>query len=506
MRMKFVGRLLILTCVFSICFLLLFVRLFSLQILHGKELKDRAIQGQTRYLSAEEVARGDIVDASGKSLLVGDNKAMAVFVSKEHGVIATEAGKGVIESDQLMDTYNVSIKSRYGAGALARHLIGHLQGDKGANGLEMAYNQYLMCEERYFWELVLDARGKVVPELSFGLEEVEQVSRHRLVLTLDYDIQAVVEDILDQQQLVGAVVVINPHNGDLLAVASRPNYDQNIVTQANNHESYLNRAFQHYYPGSIFKILIGAAALEEGIVDIWEKHECNGSFIFPTGLTINCWQKDGHGSINMTEAMAFSCNTVFIKYALELGRKNLIKYTDRLGLNSNQILGYPQSPLNYIKIDYGPGKVANAALGQEGIMLTPVQMAVLVSSIANGGYTVTPRVVKSVIDQDDNPILGIPSVPPHRVWSGDTASKIGEMLYAVNRWGTGINAWSDNVPSAGKTGSAEAGKGINAIYAGYFPIDSPQYAVVVLIKDGSSGGKSAAPIFKKIIERISGLN
>jgi len=201
--------------------------------------------------------------------------------------------------------------------------------------------------------------------------------------------------------------------------------------------------------------------------------------------------------------MAHSCNPVFINLGLRLGRQNLLKYSERVGLTENLVLGYPQNIIDKIQIDFGPGKIANASLGQEGIMITPVQVAVLLSSIANGGYVVTPRVVKEIVGHSGKIVHAVAAVPPYRIWSQNTAKEVKEMLFAVNKWGTGHNAWTTNAPSAGKTASAQSGNNINAWYAGFYPIDKPQYVVVILVEKGKSGGQDAAPVFKRIIEELN---
>lgn len=496
------NRLGIIFLILVFSFSLLLIRLVYIQLINGNELRQQAFQMQNRYISSEEIPRADIIDRNGISLIGSEVKTREAIITSDRRVFISKDSHELVPVSDFGEhrVFSMPIIKRYGKDSLARHLIGHLADGRGATGLERIYDDYLVSAPRYLWKIVLDGRGNIVPGLSFQKEE-RDIPRNQLVLTLQMDIQGAVEAVMDYHDISGAVVVMNPHNGDLLAVASRPNYDQNnlLVTQGSN---LLNKAFQYYFPGSIFKTFIAAATLEEELAISTDVFHCNGAYVFPTGLSINCWNKEGHGNINLIEAMAYSCNSAFIDIGLRLGRNNILKYTERLGLTKNIIMGYPQNKVSHINIDYGPGKIANASLGQEGIMITPVQMGVLLSSIANGGYVVTPRVVMEIQDKDGRPMEKITSVPPYKVWSDTTVSSLQDMLYAVNRWGTGINAWSSEVPSAGKTASAETGSGLNALFTGYFPLDNPEYVVVVVVEGGRSGGADAAPIFREIVEKI----
>ena len=486
-----------------ISFSLLLIRLVDIQVINADELSQRASQVQNKYLSVEDIPRADIVDRVGRSLLGSEIEAREVMITNDRRILISDNEEELVQVADFEENqfFSLPIITRYGTESLARHLIGHLVEGRGANGLERIYDDYLISSSKYLWKIVLDGRGNIVPGLSFQREERE-VPRNKLVLTIDKEVQQVVEEVIDNHGVTGAIVVMDPQNGDLLAVASRPNYDQNNLLGNFHETSLLNKAFQHYFPGSLFKTLVAAAALEEDLVNPTDGFLCTGAYVFSTGLSINCWNKEGHGHLNLVEGMAYSCNPTFIDVGLRLGRQNIIKYTERLNLTENIVMGYPQNLISKIEIDYGPGKIANASLGQEGIMLTPVQMGVLMSSIANGGYAVTPRVVKEIQDNGGNVLEEISSIPPYKVWSDDTVTVLQEMLYAVNRWGTGTNAWNNYFPSAGKTASAETGSGTNALFSGYFPIHEPKYVVIVLIEGGASGGGNAAPIFKDILEEI----
>ncbi|KUO50607.1 MAG: hypothetical protein APF76_08140 [Desulfitibacter sp. BRH_c19] len=500
---NFSHRLSTLLIILLISFTLLLIRLVYIQVINGDDLRQRAFDVQNKYLNAEEIPRADIVDRTGISLLGNQVETREVMITNDRGIFISDNKEELVQVADLAENqfFYLPVTTRYGNESLARHLIGHLVEGRGANGLERIYDDYLISSSKYLWKIVLDGRGNVVQGLSFQREE-RDVARNKLILTLDREIQEIVELVMENHGVSGSVVVMDPENGDLLAIASRPNYDQNNLLDHIDETNLLNKAFQHYFPGSLFKTFIAAAALEEGVVKTTDQFLCTGAYVFPTGLSISCWKSKGHGHLNLIEGMAYSCNPTFIDVGLRLGRENIIKYAERLKLTDNTVMGYPQNTINRIDIDYGPGKIANASLGQEGVMLTPVQMGVLISSIANGGYAVTPRVVKGIKDNNDNLVEEVIPIPPYKIWSDDTVAALQEMLYAVNRWGTGTNAWSNNYPSAGKTASAETGSGVNALFSGYYPVDNPKYVVIVIVEGGRSGGGDAAPIFKDILETI----
>jgi len=542
-------RLKIVFLLFSLFSTALLIRLSYLQIYKSSILAQQAAEARNYYIPAEKYLRGDIVDRNGKSLLDSKEEPALIVVpsmikSSENirklanilkedprkieekifrskgmsygnapRVIKYSLGsqeKSTIEKEDIEGVFIVPIKMRYGPGSLARHLVGHLMVGKGVKGIERIYDVELTNNSPdFFWKVVFDARGNVIPGLSFKKVLVKEQKEKQILLTIDKEIQRIVEKIMDENVNRGAVVVMNPYNGDILAAASRPNFFQKEIGKDDENINYLNKAFEHYYPGSIYKLVVAAAALEENIVKPGENFYCSGQHVFSSGLTINCWNEEGHGNLTFNEALALSCNSTFIEIALRLGRYNLFKYSKKFGLTSDDILGYPLPEFTPVNIDYGPGKVANASMGQEGIRVTPVQIAALISCIANGGTRVTPRVVQGIVDENGNYTKSIASNVSGPVMSKENAEKLQNMLTEATLWGTGKNAWIPEIGAAGKTGSAETGATdeegnsvLNAWFAGYAPLDNPRYTVVVLVEGGKSGGTSAAPVFKEIMSNI----
>ncbi|NLJ99755.1 MAG: hypothetical protein GX318_00760 [Clostridia bacterium] len=560
-------RIYIILAMLYMVFLLLFLRLAHLQLVMGDQLSVEAVKNHTSLIAGEDVPRGCILDRNG--LTITDTRVTPTLMlfpeilGKDEEIWRLSEILGVpksvirgkvkgnnnfipnlsrdqvreIESANIMGAYVIPLKTRYGPGSLARHIVGHVNNmdeeawddilkkdlpDKneedrykitdiiGVKGIEKIYEKYLRGETpEFYWLASSDAHGRVIPGLSFKQFVTEtSIGRNQVVLTLDSFIQGKVEEVMDSRDIRGAVVVMDVFTGDVLAMASRPNYDQNVLgvyldSAAEGQENaFNNRALDPYHPASIFKILIAAAALEEGVVDPWEEFFCKGEYVFDSGLVMNCWNKGGHGRINFKESLAHSCNCVFIELALRLGREKIMEYSEKLHLNNTEVIGYPVPAFKSVNIaPYGEGKIGNAALGQEGVRLSPLQISVLVSTIANGGLCVKPRLLREIRGPQGDTIKEFKRGKGDRTLSEKTALELQEMLFCTTQWGTGVNAWIPGYGSAGKTGSAETGSHgakINAWFAGYIPLDEPRYTVVVLAEGGRSGGDTAAPVFKEI--------
>lgn len=448
-----------------------------------------------------------------------------------------------LEKMDIPGVYIVPIKSRYGPESLAVHLIGHLnsideatwgrlkkQGlaDRGLNsykksdvigvkGLEAQYESYLRATEpEYYLQATVDAKGRLLDGLGFTKRENFALQeRNNLVLTIDKDIQKAVEEVMDRRVKKGAVVVQEVNTGKILAMASRPAFDQNnlwetLASHGKDEHEFVNRALEHYYPGSVFKTVIAAAALEEKISSPGEKYVCSGFYTFGTGLTIPCWKEGGHGELTLSEAFAQSCNPIFIELGLKLGREKIIEYARRFGLTEDILIGYKLNKFPSINIESSsPGAVGNAVLGQLGVMLSPLQVTSLMTTIANQGVYLEPRVVER-IESDSKKIIKTWQTPPGlQAVSSATAKKVKEMLTAVTTYGTGKMAWVEPEGTAGKTSTAQTGnikksgkEIVNGWFAGFGPLNQPQYAITVMIEDAITGGTDAAPVFKEIMEKI----
>ena len=312
-----------------------------------------------------------------------------------------------------------------------------------------------------------------------------------MVLTLDLDVQQAVEEVLDGKAVKGAAVVIDIPTGEVRAVVSR----LLLVQQRCALWEEINRSTELYHPGSVFKILVAAAALAEGLVTPDETFRCDGKYLFASGESISCWKKDGHGEISFREAFANSCNQVFVEVALRLGRERLEDYAEQLGL-TKCVIGYegPTTPRGKVRIGKYDGQLGNAALGQEGVQISPVNLAALAATVARGGEYLQPTLVKKVCDASGETVREISRPAAIRVLPESVSRELQKMMEFTVKEGTGKKADVPVLGSAGKTGSAETGKKDengqpvnNAWFVGYAPLEKPQLALAVFVEGEALG-------------------
>lgn len=375
--------------------------------------------------------------------------------------------------------------------ALAWHVLG-LGGARSAlSGLERSY-QSILNQPHYFQEIftLVDGLQQSLPGL--GVRRRQGVYPAGVVLTLDRSIQQAVEETLDQREFRGAVVVLKAQTGEILAMASRPvvrldHWQESVMSRE---APFLNRAVTAYHPGSIFKLIILSAALEEGLL------RGDETFLDPE-----------RGLISLQDALAYSYNPVFIETTLRLTPSLLLDYAEKLGLGRPCNIGLMEESGGVLPSGIGLGlsDQTNLALGQQQVMTTPLQIASIVQTIAHNGLRYPPTLLRGF--RVGSQIRQWSSVTPQRVLSTATALKIQKMMAAVVEYGTGQAA---ELPqgAAGKTGTAqvaEAGLVLpgHAWFAGYTPLAEPRYVTVVFCEAGISGGRTAAPIFREIMLKIN---
>lgn len=407
----------------------------------------------------------------------------------------------------------VEYPKRYGS--YACHLIGYCGFDGGGvSGAEKAFDPLLESGGITVTARVCtDANGRVL----LG-EEIEEQSgvfpAQGVVLTVDKDIQKIVEDALDSSGAkCAAAVVTDVETGAIKACVSRPSFNQYDVASAldNPDSPLINRAFLPFSVGSVFKTVVAAAALENGVKKDFS-YECTGSVTL-NGVTFNCHKKDGHGVLDMKDAVANSCNTYFIALALETGVKNILETAEKFGFGRETLLadGMKSRSGNLPQKVDSQAATANLSFGQGELTATPVQICAMMAAVANGGYYVEPYLVEGRVGADGVFIKEQGYSEKKRIVSSETVEQLQTFLAAVVEEGSGKRAKSDLVVCSGKTATAQTGRFdsdgeiYNAWFAGYFPAESPEYAVVILKEDGGEGAISCAPVFKEIAEGITGL-
>jgi len=403
---------------------------------------------------------------------------------------------------------------------LARHIIGYVnKSDRiGAAGIEASYENILNSGTDKIVGVITDATDNPLYGLGYRLMDEEKKGKKLNVkLTLDYHIQKIVEEVMTEHNVSGAVVVEDVNSGDIVAMASKPDFDQNRVDEYLDSpgKELFNKAVASYNLGSIFKIIDAASALESHQY-LDDKFFCKG-YIEVGDKIIKCGSYDtgGHGEVNITRAFALSCNPYFIELSIRMGPERIIEMARKLGFGSitgikNQGVDESGGSLPDInRKNFTHGDTANMSIGQGEVLATPIQVADLVATVANGGIKNKINIVDSIVDEDGNKVSNIKKQEGRRVMSKKTSDFIRSMMEEVVDTGTGAGVRLEEYGgSGGKTGSAETGlsseKGnvVQAWFAGYFPRVNPKYSIAVFVEDGRAGNKTAAPVFEAIAEKI----
>lgn len=403
-------------------------------------------------------------------------------------------------------------KVRYGQKTSAAHIIGYTNSDGGVAGIEKAYDSVL---KKYSGSVTLtyavDAKGRGLA----GVEEKTEMTGNTdggVVLTIDSNIQKAAQTAADKYLKTGCVIVMDIKTGDILASVSKPDYSPLDVSKALKAEDspLINRAFTAYNLGSAFKISVACAALESNI-DKAEAYNCSGA-VNVSGRDFHCEKLSGHGKEDMALGFANSCNTYFITLGLKTGGEKLLDMAKCLGFGRETVLApgivSDAGTIPTQKQLSVPAAVANFSIGQGVLMATPLQVACMVSTVANGGKLPTARLVKGIYD-GKTMVEQYPSQRPRQVISPEVASTVsGFMIKTVNE-GTGMPAKPTYGGAGGKTATAETGwvkngKAINqAWFAGFYPAQSPRYAIVAMFENGKAGGADAGPVFKYIADSLA---
>lgn len=409
------------------------------------------------------------------------------------------------------DIMAVAVPKRY-YDTLACHIIGYRNSEGGVSGIEKAYNSLIESEISVARvRFSSNAKGRVMLGEDISAEDCA-APKTGVVLTIDKEIQQITEAALDNSGAeCAAAVVIDIESGAIRACVSRPAFNRNNLSESLNDENspLINRALLTFSVGSVFKPVVAAAAIENGITDF--EYNCTGSVTL-NGVTFNCHKHEGHGVLNMKEAVAVSCNTYFIALANQTDRENLIETAELFGFGRKILLAEGiESSAGYLpdvsELD-SKAAVANLSFGQGSLLATPVQICSMMAAIANGGVYVEPYLIEGEMNSLGEATKIKAYAERRQIISYETAKILREYLEAVVEGGSGKRAASEIVAVAGKTATAQTGKTengeeiYNAWFAGYFPADNPKYAVAILKENGGEGAISCAPVFKEIAENI----
>jgi penicillin-binding protein 2 len=530
---------------------------------------------KTAYMPQSEDERIKVCDALGvdAQVLKGSTSKSKPFL-----IETDKAGHDAVLELNADWVSMINSVERYGEDALAKHVIGYLnRSDQiGQAGIEKAYEDILSDNMVYEIGTVTDAANKPIKGFGYRLKNWSDAGRGLNVkLTLDYHVQKIVEETMENAGISGAVVVEDVVTGDILAMASKPDFDQNAVEKYldSSGKELFNKATAAYNLGSIFKIIDAAAYLEnEDTIRIGEAddaldnigrdestaepgngtgdeywffdgysyvpqpfehespdigaysryhgfddpdHYCCTGAVDINGLTFKCYSyyQGGHGDLDLKKAFALSCNSYFIELCQKIGYKNMISMAERFGLGSKTGVfeqGIAEAPGNLPQINgyYSSADIANLAIGQGVILATPLQVADLTATVANGGIKNKVNIVDCITDSSGNVVKQIRKGEGERIISKRTSDKIRELMEEVTLTGTGTEAVMGYYGGAGgKTGSAQTGSEeiVHAWFAGYFPAAEPRYSIAVFAEDGRLGGESAAPVFAQIAKGMTEL-
>ena len=559
--------------------LALIARILYIQFIQGGELESLAYQQQSldRKINPK---RGTIYDSTGKYILATSSTVETITVNptnisnenkekvakalseifnvdyektlkkiKKRSSIETIAKKvDKSKSDELRKwikdnniesgiNIDEDTKRYYPYSNLAAQVIGFCGSDnQGLDGVEAKYDEVLKGKSGYI-ERLTDAKGGEIG--TEGENYKSAVDGNGLILSIDMTVQSIVEKYLEEACIDnkctdgGNVIAINPKTGDILAMATYPDYNLNEPYEPYTEELkntwdsleqkdktknlqavWRNKAIADTYePGSTFKTITASASLEEGITDTDRAGEfcCTGG-IEVAGTRIKCWRYyRPHGSESLRQALMNSCNPVFIGLGQKLGVHTYYSYLRKFGLLEKTGVNLPgEANSIFLKEEkMGPVELATVSFGQR-FEITPIQLATAVSAIANGGELVTPRIAKATIDSQTGEVKEIPVEKKGRVISKETSEKVLSMMESVVAEGTGKNAKVAGYRIGGKTGTSEDGVNTNKYvtsFLGVAPIDDPEVVLLVTLynptgEGGHQGGGVAAPVGGQIFSEI----
>ena len=396
---------------------------------------------------------------------------------------------------------------------------GYRPGDLiGQTGLEKVYDAVLKGEDGGR-NIRINARGRELRVLS----ETPPQPGNNLVLTLDANLQLAAEEALGPN--AGAIVALDPRNGEVLAMASKPDFPLSAFAgrvksadwnklMGDERTPMSNRAIQGLYPpGSVFKIITASAALETGAITPQWKAECLGLFWIAT-WPYRCWKETGHGHIAIEQAITESCDIFFYQVGLRTKVEALHSYALKFGFGAKSGLDLPGERAGLVPdaewkeatqhMPWFPGNTVMMSIGQGYLLVTPLQLAVAISAIANGGGLVKPHLVSRVTSPEGELVKEFKAPPRQELGLKDETLRLLQraMAGAVDdRRGTAWRARVAGVSVAGKTGTAQNPHGEDhAAFVCFAPVENPQIAIAMIVENGGEGGLTAAPMAKAVME------
>ncbi len=421
------------------------------------------------------------------------NKRQDTFADRiVRGEIQTSDGTVIAKTEVAEDGTETRV---YPYDDLFAHVVGYAS--QGKTGIELLANYQLLSSHAYFLERFVN---EVKEEKNIG---------DNVITTLDYDLQKTAYDALGNYR--GAVIVLEPSTGKILAMVSKPDFDPNRIDtdwkkiSESGESVLLNRATQGLYPpGSTFKIVTLLEYIREGKASEDWNYECTGSFT-ENDVTINCYHEKAHGVLDLKSAFAKSCNGAFAKMGLEIDNTKMMQTCEQLLFNTKLPveLPYNQSSVNLDK-NASTGTVMQTAIGQATTEATPMQMALITSTIANGGKLMKPYLIDSIENYTGEQVKKyMPSSYADALMTSEEAAYLTEYMTETVLSGTGSKLKTDAYTAAGKTGTAEYSSDkskSHAWFVGFSNVEDPDLVVCVVVEESGAGSEYAVPVAKKIFD------
>lgn len=520
--------------------MVIITRTYYLTVICNDELKEKADRQNTVNIYVNN-KRNDFLDRHSRYITGLEKKSyIAIFSANDEGVdkkncellecYTTEKAEDIykrlkeqkktyIRTNLDLNKYKLDdikyikpfyASARYLSDYPAAALIGYISDGKGVYGLEKVYDEILVNKNSEAY-VKTDALRNIIGDITLVSNNK---NKNKIKLTLDLELQRIVETALENSGLKCSAVLIDVNTFDVLAMASYPDFEQdNIGEYLERGISVQNNSMLAYDMGSIFKIVVVAAALENGFDDFDRVFQCNGS-INISGKLFECHNAYGHGAQTINEAFKNSCNCAFIELGQEIGYNNILNMAKKFRLGERRL--YPteleqQKGILPDADNYYLADLANLSIGQGKLSGTVLDGASVSAVIANGGYISNINCVDSVTDSNGQLIKALRIDKCEPILSQQTSDIIKEMMIETNISGTGTTAQLENYGSGGKTGSAQTGWYVNGEnyqhgwFTGFFPADNPFYALCVFVENGKSGSETAAPIFKEIGDAVMSL-
>lgn len=551
-----------------ICFLIatvgIAIRLGYVQILEGKLLHDRALEQHTRDRLIAPT-RGNIYDRnldvlaqSGSVATIGvvnaqirDPEMVAKILSERLALdyqivykkitkkvaferIVTKVDKDIADQIRQLNLPGVKVdedsKRFYPYSNLASHTIGFVGKDnQGIIGLEVKYDEYLKGSPG---KILMETNGRGERRDETAEMRIDPVNGNHLVTTMDVTLQQYAEQALEKVVALkgakrGAIILLNPQNGEIYALANKPDFNLNEPFRLNDEEilnswnmytekeqqEFLNQMWRNftindtYEPGSTFKIFTSAMGLEEGVVSEASTFNCGGSRVV-AGRTIKCWRSPrSHGTQNFVQGVQNSCNPVFMDTAERVGASKFYDYMIQFGFKSKTNIDLPGEAVGILhnKNKIGPVELATMSFGQS-FQITPMQLLAGAAAAVNGGYLVTPHFGKEVIDSEGNSIEVFHYEKGKQIISTETSERLKPILESVVSEGTGNKSYIPGYRIGGKTATSQklprgSGKYI-ASFLAFAPAENPVIMGLVIIDEPQGvyyGGTVAGPVMQEVL-------